>query len=75
MIQEISSPSTPYYAIKNSPADFLSAIFGIYGKFWIDIGVQKKIRRKFSKTKWMDKSGQQNQELSSQLQIGTPMST
>ena len=31
-----------------SSADFLSAIFGIYGKFWIDIGVQKNFRRTFS---------------------------
>ena len=31
-----------FYAIKNSSGDFLSAIFGIYGKFRVGIGVQKK---------------------------------
>ena len=30
-----------FYAIKNSSGDFLIAIFGIYGKFHVDIGVQK----------------------------------
>ena len=28
--------------------DFLSMIFGIFGKFWIDLGVRKKIRFFFS---------------------------
>ena len=38
-----------FYAIKNSSADFLSAIFGIYGKFHVDIGVQKMFGIFFSR--------------------------
>ena len=34
-------------ACLGSSADFLSVIFGIYGKFWIDIGVQKNFVGKF----------------------------
>ena len=39
-----------FYAIKNSLGDFLSAIFGIYGKFHVDIlGVQKNFEIFFSR--------------------------
>ena len=38
-----------FYAIKNSSADFLSAIFGTYGKFHVDIGVQKMFEKQISK--------------------------
>ena len=40
-----------FYAIKNSSGDFLSVIFGIYGKFHVDIGVQKFFEKMFSSRK------------------------
>ena len=36
-----------FYAIKNSSADFLSAIFGISMKFHVDIRVQKNFEMFF----------------------------
>ena len=42
-------------ACLGASADFISAIFGIYGKFWIDIGVQKKFRRKIFRRKKIEK--------------------
>ena len=38
-----------FYDIKNSSADFVSAIFGISVKFHVDIGVQKIVEMFFSR--------------------------
>ena len=45
-----------FYAIKNSSADFLSAIFGTYGKFHVDIGVHKNFERFFRDVKIFSKN-------------------
>ena len=57
------------FASLDSPHGFLSMIFGILGKFWIDIGVQtifhrKKFRRKkaklFFENFWPEIFGREN---------------
>ena len=45
-----------FYAIKNSSGDFLSAIFGIYGKFHVDIGVQKNVKIFFRDEEFFSKN-------------------
>ena len=41
----------PAYVVQTLSYDFLSMIFGFFGKFRIDIGVQKKFQKFYSKWK------------------------